>query len=57
MRRPLIAVVIALSSVVANQTSAQSINEFPIPTAGGGPYGITTGPDGAVWLIRDPHSQ
>ena len=26
--------------------------EFPIPTAGSGPTGITTGPDGALWFTE-----
>lgn len=26
------------------------IREFPVADAHAGPYGITTGPDGALWL-------
>jgi len=31
---------------------AQSITEYPVPTANGGPYGITVGPDGALWFTE-----
>ena len=31
---------------------AQFSSEFPVPTAGSLPYGVTTGPDGAVWFIE-----
>lgn len=28
------------------------VTEFPIPSDGGGPHGITTGPDGALWFTE-----
>jgi streptogramin lyase len=28
-------------------------NEFPIPTPNSGAYGITAGPDGALWFIEN----
>ena len=31
---------------------AATINEFTIPTAGSGPVGITTGPDGNLWFTE-----
>lgn len=31
---------------------AQTITEFPIPTANGEPFGITAGPDGALWFAE-----
>jgi streptogramin lyase len=31
---------------------AQTFTEFPTPTANSGPYGITTGPDGALWFTE-----
>lgn len=31
---------------------AQTITEFSLPAAGSGPFGITTGPDGAVWFVE-----
>jgi len=34
----------------AKQGLAQTITEFPIPTAGSNPMAITTGPDGALWF-------
>jgi len=32
---------------------AATITEFPIPTAGSQPYGITMGPDGNVWFTEE----
>ncbi|MBK9965851.1 MAG: hypothetical protein IPP07_13485 [Holophagales bacterium] len=29
-----------------------TIHEFPIPTAGSLPYGLTSGPDGAIWFTE-----
>jgi virginiamycin B lyase len=28
-------------------------NEFPIPTPNSGAYGITVGPDGALWFVEN----
>jgi streptogramin lyase len=32
--------------------AAQTYTEFPIPTASSQPYGITAGPDGALWFTE-----
>jgi virginiamycin B lyase len=32
--------------------AAQTINEFPLPTANSYPFAITTGPDGALWFTE-----
>ena len=40
-------VLIGAAAGVAEQAIAQTSTEFPIPTAGSYPTGITTGPDGA----------
>ncbi len=45
----LVLVVAALGGVA----SAQVITEFPIPTAGSGPEGIVTGPDGNLWFAEE----
>jgi virginiamycin B lyase len=37
--------------------AAQTINEFPIPTASSFPVGITGGPDGAVWFTENGGNQ
>ena len=29
------------------------VKEFPVPTAGSDPYGITVGPDGNVWFAEN----
>src|SRR4029450_2533598 len=31
---------------------AQSITEFPVPTANSNPFGIAPGPDGALWCTE-----
>src|SRR5262245_23754173 len=44
-----------VSLTVAISPSARSapvFDEFPIPTAGAGPIGITTGPDGNLWFTE-----
>jgi virginiamycin B lyase len=47
-----VAVVILGASVVGEQTLAQTVTEFPIPTAGSLPSGITVGPDGNLWFTE-----
>jgi streptogramin lyase len=32
--------------------AAQGIDEFPIPTSGAAPFGITAGPDGELWFTE-----
>jgi virginiamycin B lyase len=36
---------------------AQTITEFPIPTAGSSPVGITAGPDGNLWFTETVANQ
>jgi virginiamycin B lyase len=36
---------------------AQVFTEFPLPTSGSGPFGITTGPDGALWFTEGSASK
>ena len=44
---------VCLVLLVARVTNAQTINEFTIPTADSNPYGITLGPDGAMWFAEN----
>jgi hypothetical protein len=37
---------------VANVTTSGVFTEFPVPTAGSYPYGITAGPDGNLWFAE-----
>src|ERR1700742_2427686 len=37
---------------IGKQALAQTVTEFPIPTAGSLPSGITVGPDGALWFTE-----
>ena len=37
---------------LAGPLAAQTITEFPIPTAGSYPGGITAGPDGNLWFAE-----
>jgi streptogramin lyase len=39
-----------LVGMLAGVALGQNITEFPIPTAGSEPFGITAGPDGALWF-------
>jgi len=36
--------------------AAQHFTEFPIPTAGSFPFGITAGPDGALWFTENENN-
>jgi virginiamycin B lyase len=38
---------------VPSHAGAQAITEFPIPTAGGGAWGITVGADGNLWFTEE----
>jgi streptogramin lyase len=53
-RRSLLMVTVLVGAAVgfATQALAQTFNEFPLPTAGSAPFGITTGPDGALWFTE-----
>jgi streptogramin lyase len=33
-------------------TTSGAFTEHPVPTSGSAPYGITTGPDGALWFTE-----
>jgi streptogramin lyase len=37
----------------ASGASAAGVSEYPLPTANSSPYGITGGPDGALWLTEE----
>lgn len=37
--------------------SGQTVTEFPIPTAGSLPQGITAGPDGNLWFVENAGGQ
>ncbi len=43
---------LAVFFLLAASVSAQTITEFPIPTASSDPLGIATGADGAVWFTE-----
>ena len=45
-------VLTTVASLVATPAAAQTFTEYPVPTASGGPGGITTGPDGALWFVE-----
>jgi virginiamycin B lyase len=47
-----VAIVISGASGVGKQALAQTVTEFPIPTPGSLPSGITVGPDGALWFTE-----
>ena len=50
-----VAASVALSG--PEDATAQTITEFPIPTAGSAPYSITVGPDGALWFTENGANQ
>jgi virginiamycin B lyase len=39
-----------------DRANAQTVSEFSIPTVSSGPYGITAGPDGALWFTESFNS-
>jgi streptogramin lyase len=49
---PAAVLVVGLVGMVAGIAGAQTITEFPGPTAGSGPIGIAAGPDGALWFTE-----
>jgi virginiamycin B lyase len=53
-RRSLLMVTVLVGAAVgiATQALAQTFNEFPLPTGSSGAFGITTGPDGALWFTE-----
>jgi virginiamycin B lyase len=40
-------------SMATALASGQTVTEFPVPTPGAFPWGITTGPDGNVWFTEE----
>jgi virginiamycin B lyase len=46
------AIVLSGAVVGAKQAISQTITEFPLPTPGSNPAGITAGPDGALWFTE-----
>lgn len=47
--------VVAVAALVfcgSGPATAQTITEFPIPTAASIPIGMTVGPDGALWFVE-----
>jgi virginiamycin B lyase len=40
------------ANVIARVTVGGAVTEFPLPTAGAGPYLITPGPDGNLWFTE-----
>ena len=51
-RRVRIVIAVTALGLRAGCTFAQAITEFPIPTPGGSPVGIVTGPDGNLWFTE-----
>jgi hypothetical protein len=49
----MVIVLLAAAVGVAKQALAQTITEFPVPTAGASPFQITAGPDGALWFTEE----
>jgi streptogramin lyase len=47
-----LALAVALVVLRPGAASAESITEFPVRTAGSGPWGIAAGPDGAIWFTE-----
>jgi virginiamycin B lyase len=58
-RRLLLAVIFLLTAAVgvAPHAPAQTVTEFPIPTASSKPADITAGPDGALWFTENAGNQ
>ena len=51
-RRWLRALAAVSASLLASVLRGQTITEFPVPTPGSGPSGVTSGPDGNVWFTE-----
>lgn len=53
MRRPSLLLLLATPlSLATAQAATAAITEFPLPTSGSAPAGITTGPDGNLWAVE-----
>jgi virginiamycin B lyase len=50
-------IVLLGAAVGVTQAVAQTISEFPVPTPGSQPAGITTGPDGNLWFTETVANQ
>jgi virginiamycin B lyase len=55
--RSLLGILVGLVAVLAVPASAEAIDEFPLPTPGSCPGGITAGPDGALWFTEEGTSR
>jgi streptogramin lyase len=42
-----------LAALLLPAPASAAITEFPIPTAASDPFGITPGPDGALWFTEE----
>ncbi len=51
------AAIVALLFLLSPPAATSAITEYPVPTAGGFPDGITTGPDGALWFVENQRSK
>ena len=47
----------SLAQIPLSVSNGGTINEYPIPTASSQPYGLTSGPDGAVWFVEHGGNQ
>jgi hypothetical protein len=50
--RRLLLLAAAILAAWVPPASAQTITEFPLPSAGSNPNGITAGPDGNLWFTE-----
>jgi len=48
-----LAIVLGFTAGGSTKVDAQNFTEFPIPTLGSAPIGITAGPDGALWFTDE----
>src|SRR5438093_745746 len=45
-------IILLVSEAAPGQAAGQRISEYPVPTPGSYPYGITAGPDGNLWFTE-----
>jgi streptogramin lyase len=57
MRAFRIASAVGLLLCLSSISFGQAIMEFPLPSAGSAPWGIATGPDGALWFTESGRSR
>jgi virginiamycin B lyase len=48
---------VVVAAVLSPATSSAQVTEYPTPTAGSLPLGITAGPDGALWFTESERSK